>query len=281
VRSTRAKDVTRLREFESTRQLEQAIGAVSPLALFASSEPGYWLDPSDFSTMWQDSAGTTPVTAVNDPVGRITDKSGNGVVFTQATSANRPLLKQDSNGYYYLDFDGSNDYLGATANVNLSSTNKVSLFIAWRTKGYTGNQTTFLGGGYGTAGGISLFSEGGSSGEPPSLAATGSSNGYVYFCAQGVGNLLLAANVDISQSAFADEVQIRLNRGAVPCQYNAGPLGTGNFGSFQHKIGANHLAGGIAGGRLYGVILRGALTTGQAQKDTENWLNSKCGFLSS
>ncbi len=45
------------------------------LGLFASGEPGFWLDPSDLSTMYQDSAGTTPVTAVEQPVGLILDKS--------------------------------------------------------------------------------------------------------------------------------------------------------------------------------------------------------------
>ena len=45
------------------------------LGLFSNGEPGFWLDPSDFSTMFQDSAGTTPVTAVEQPVGLILDKS--------------------------------------------------------------------------------------------------------------------------------------------------------------------------------------------------------------
>lgn len=47
----------------------------SPLSLFAAGEQGVWYDPSDFSTMFQDSAGTTPVTAVEQPVGLILDKS--------------------------------------------------------------------------------------------------------------------------------------------------------------------------------------------------------------
>ena len=44
-------------------------------ALFAAGEQGAWYDPSDFSTMFQDAAGTTPVTAVEQPVGLILDKS--------------------------------------------------------------------------------------------------------------------------------------------------------------------------------------------------------------
>lgn len=43
--------------------------------LFASGEQGAWYDPSDLSTLYQDAAGTTPVTAVEQPVGLILDKS--------------------------------------------------------------------------------------------------------------------------------------------------------------------------------------------------------------
>lgn len=86
-------------------------------ALFAASEQGAWYDPSDFSTMFQDAAGTTPVTAVGQPVGRIKDKSGRGNHATQATSAARPVLQQDGAGKYYLAFDGVDDFIetsGAT-----------------------------------------------------------------------------------------------------------------------------------------------------------------------
>ena len=62
------------------------------LGLFSNGEPGFWLDPSDLSTMYQDSAGTTPVTAVEQPVGRINDKSGRGCNFTQSTAGVRPVL---------------------------------------------------------------------------------------------------------------------------------------------------------------------------------------------
>ena len=68
------------------------VGGFNPLSLFAAGEQGVWYDPSDLSTMYQDSAGTIPVTAVEQPVGRILDKSGRGNHATQATSANRPVL---------------------------------------------------------------------------------------------------------------------------------------------------------------------------------------------
>lgn len=48
--------------------------AWSPSALFASSEVGVWYDPSDLSTMFQESTGITPA-AVGQPVGLLLDKS--------------------------------------------------------------------------------------------------------------------------------------------------------------------------------------------------------------
>lgn len=47
----------------------------SPATLFAASEPGVWYDPSDLTTLFQDSVGTTPVTAAGQPVGLMLDKS--------------------------------------------------------------------------------------------------------------------------------------------------------------------------------------------------------------
>lgn len=46
----------------------------TPADLFKFGEQGLWLDPSDFATMFQDAAGTTPVTAVEQPVGLMLDK---------------------------------------------------------------------------------------------------------------------------------------------------------------------------------------------------------------
>ncbi len=47
----------------------------SPASLFAAAEPGTWYDPSQITTLFQDNAGTTPVTAPNQQVGLMLDKS--------------------------------------------------------------------------------------------------------------------------------------------------------------------------------------------------------------
>jgi Concanavalin A-like lectin/glucanases superfamily len=47
----------------------------SPASLFTSGVVGAWYDPSDYTSLFQDSAGTTAVTAVEQPVGLMLDKS--------------------------------------------------------------------------------------------------------------------------------------------------------------------------------------------------------------
>ncbi len=83
--------------------------AFDPLSLFAGGEQGVIYDVQNLSSMFQDSAGTTPA-VVDSPVGRINDLSGNGNHAVQATSGKRPILRQDFTGYY-LAFDGTDDFL--------------------------------------------------------------------------------------------------------------------------------------------------------------------------
>ncbi|MEG2434000.1 MAG: hypothetical protein RSB25_20415, partial [Acinetobacter sp.] len=44
-------------------------------SLFANSEQGFVYDPNDLTTMFQDAAGTVPVTGAGQPVGLMLDKS--------------------------------------------------------------------------------------------------------------------------------------------------------------------------------------------------------------
>lgn len=75
-----------------------------PLNLFADGKKGVWYDPSDITTLFQDVAGTIPVTKDGDPVGLMKDKSGNGNHATQSVSTARPAYK----GLYY---DGVDDFM--------------------------------------------------------------------------------------------------------------------------------------------------------------------------
>lgn len=74
-------------------------GVFDVVSLFRAGEQGVWYDPSDTTTLFQDSAGTTPVTASGQPVGLMLDKSGRGHHATQPTAASRPIYRRgDSRG---------------------------------------------------------------------------------------------------------------------------------------------------------------------------------------
>ncbi len=81
--------------------VEQSSLMFNPLANIVRSiiadANGAMLDPSDMTTLYQDAAGTTPVTAVEQPVGKILDKSGNGNHATQSVTASRPTLSARKN----------------------------------------------------------------------------------------------------------------------------------------------------------------------------------------
>jgi len=81
-----------------------------PLDLFASGETGGLYDISDLSTLWQDDAGTIPVTADGDIVALVLDKSGNGNDLWQTNASRRPIYRTDG-ASHWLEFDGAGDWL--------------------------------------------------------------------------------------------------------------------------------------------------------------------------
>lgn len=74
-------------------------GGFSPRKLFAAGTQGAWYDPSDYSTLFQDSAGATPVTAVEQSVRLMRDKSGNSNHATAPSDASRPVLRARYNNF--------------------------------------------------------------------------------------------------------------------------------------------------------------------------------------
>jgi len=85
------------------------------VSLFAAGQEGAWFDPSDLSTLFQDSAEppVTPVTTAGQSVGTMLDKSGNGNHARQTTTAARPTY-QTGAGLHWLNFDGVDDSMRFT-----------------------------------------------------------------------------------------------------------------------------------------------------------------------
>lgn len=105
----------------------------SPLSLFSNGEQGAWYDPSDLSTLYQDAAGTSPVTADGDPVGLMLDKSGNDNHASQSSAYSRPIYRTDA-ALHWLEFDGKDDYLSVTNGADIIS-GQPYLFATLATQG--------------------------------------------------------------------------------------------------------------------------------------------------
>lgn len=215
-------------------------GAFSPRLLFTKGEAGAWYDPGDLSSMSQDSSGAVPA-AVGQPVGRIGDKSGRGNHAVQSVAAARPMLRQDSGGALYLEFDGVDDCLKAVFAI-AQPWERVS---AIRQLSWTGADRA-LGGGNVSAGVLYQVV-----GSPVLRMHSGA-------------DLELAPDLAIGTTGVVSErhdgtaSRIALNNGA-PAIGNAGTVAPGGV-----TLGANF--GGNANGnvRIYGLVV-----VGRILKDSE------------
>ena len=242
-------------------------------ALFGAGEQGCWLDPSDFSTMFQDSAGTTPVTAVGQPVGRILDKSGRGNHATVAAAGSRPTLEQDASGRYFLLFDGIDDFL-QTGTIT-PGIDKAQVFAGVR-------KLSDVGVGSLLAISADPTTNNGSLGilAPETAAANTyhvSSRGTAMATATGSGfaapiTSVLTGLGDIS----GDSTILRVN--GTQAAINTADQGTGNFLTYPHFIGR---LGGTSlpfNGRLYQLITRfGANLSADRIAQTETFVNQRTG----
>jgi hypothetical protein len=242
----------------------------NPAQLFASGEQGAWYDPSDLSTVFQDAAGTVPGT-VDQPVGRILDKSGRGNHATQATSAQRPTLRQ-SGGLYYLDFDGVDDHL-FTASFN-GATSTAQTFAGVRKLNNEGTIVETLGSPI--TNGLILW--------------TSNTNTSWRFNARG--NRAFDANdvVAINNTPAPDTAvlagwidldggpaRLRKNRGAIQESVST-TWGTGPFMSRPLYMGRRFNGTSPLSGRIYSLIVRfGSTQTEEERAQVENWVAAKTG----
>lgn len=87
--------LTRNEQLRLMEELDKRAGATSldtlTLKTFNNNQEGFVYDPNDLSTMYQDAAGTTPVTAVGEPVGLILDKRKGSTTGANLHTAATPL----------------------------------------------------------------------------------------------------------------------------------------------------------------------------------------------
>lgn len=240
--------------------------------LFSAGEQGLWLDPSDFSTMWQDSGQLTPVTAVGQPVGYIADKSGRGNHCVQATSGSRPTLQMTAGGQYYLLFDGVDDSLATASTVDFTATDEMTVIAGVRklvdNVAYTVIvELSTLTGGVNTGtfvlapnvGTYEHFSYG-------NVLASASASGFT----APVTNVV-SALADIS----GDSIIVRAN--GVQAAQSTANQGTGNYGNYTLFIGRRGSSTLPFNGHLNQLIVRGRTTSGTTLTRAERFVGTKTG----
>ena len=241
-------------------------------SLFSNGEQGFFYDPNDLSTMYQNAAGTIPVTAARQPVGLIKDKSGRNNHAFQTVSASRPILQRNATtGAYYLAFDGVDDFLQSN-NIDFTARDKVSLFTGVRRLSDVGVST------------IAEFSA--NSGlNTNSFYLVALSNGAPQFNSRGSGNsatvssqrfpapapVVISSVGDISGKVS----KIRANGGGYAV--NVGDQGTGNYGNHPLYIGRRGGAALSFNGHIYGLIGIGKLVSDNEIVNIEKELAKRVG----
>ncbi len=239
----------------------------SPSALFANGEEGAWYDPSNLSSMKQNSDGTVDA-AVDSPVGYIEDQSGNGNTAIQATSDKRPTLRQ-SGSLYYLEFDGANDCL-VTGAIDFTGSDQMSVFSGARKTGTSSQVVAELSASISAnAGTFRLFatntlwrySSKGSS------IVNGSASGYT-----SPNTSILSGTSDISE----DQLTFRVD-GAVKSTPTTNQ-GSGNYGNHVLNIGSRDNGASLPlTGHIYGLVVRDTVSTADEIASIESYMATKSG----
>ena len=246
----------------------------SPGWLFSSAGPGFWFDPSDPNTLFQDTAGTQPVTAVGQTVARMLDKSGRGNHATQATAAKRPTWQVDSGGRGYLSFDGVDDAM-ETAAIDFTGTDEVFLCAGVRklsdaaagvlaefSPSVSSNNGSFLL--YAPTSAATRYSFG-SRGTTLRLGST-TSDAYL-----SPHTAVLSGLGDIS----GDVCRLRINGAQIA--ESVLDQGTGNYGNFALYIGGRGGTSVYTNSRLYGLIGLGRTPSEAELAQAERWMAARTG----
>jgi len=249
-------------------------GGFGPASLFAAGEAGFWGEVNP-STLWQDVARTLPVTAAGQSVQSwMLRTAAGGVIYaTQAATGNAPQYQIDGNGRGFLLFDGIDDWLQTPA-INFSATDEVTVIAGVRKLSDAARAMLVEI----TSGGAQTFRL-----EAPSGAGLQQYNYYSRGSlvpspdsASFLGVAAPVTSVVSGQSKIAtDTLTIRVN--GVAGTSSTGDQGTGNYANDIVFIGRRAGTTLPFNGRIYSLIVRGALTSGVTLTNAEAWSNARTG----
>lgn len=254
----------------------------TPLDLFGLGSQGFWYDPSDLSTLFRDVAGTVPVTAVGQPVALMLDKSGRGNHLSISVPASCPILRQNATtGAYYLETDGADDYM-VSAPINLTSTDKITVFCGVRKLSDATTFPVILETGVTAAdvGSFHLYANSSTTARGYAFAATGLTQVWRRMTTDYAApdSAVLTAVGDL---AAMGDLAVPQRRNGVPQALSMGggtSTGGGTFGKlplYLFRRGGTTLPWA---GHFYGLIGLGRLPTATETLRAERWLARKVGI---
>jgi hypothetical protein len=246
-------------------------------SLFASGEKGAWFDASDLTTLFQDSAGTIPVTAVGQKVGKWLDKSGNNNHAVQATLANQPTYQIDNEGNPNVTFTKLGTQL-VTPSINFTGTAQMMVCVGINVLDSSSAGVALeLGSDVNSVNGSFL------------VGAPGASTDHSFYL-RGTSTIRAAINnvvdgddiftglLDISQATKELELIPRLNFTQLTgsqITWTGTTAGTGNFGNLPLYLGSRSGITTPYGGKIYSIVVRGALTNTLQVYQTEAYTDSR------
>lgn len=248
-------------------------------SLFAAGEKGAWFDAGDLSTMFQDVAGTIPVTAVGQYVGKWLDKSGNGNhAVAAANNTTRPTYQIDNEGNPNVTFTKSPATQLFTPSIDFTLTAQMTACVGLNVlDSSSAGIALVLGSDISSVNGSFLFGA-------PSAVADHS----LYL--RGTSTLRAAVNnvvdgddiitglFDISQATKELEIIPRLNFVQITgsgITWTGTDAGTGNFGNLPLYIGSGAGLATPYGGKIYQIIVRGAASTTTQVYQIETFTDAK------
>jgi hypothetical protein len=248
------------------------------LSLFQANVIGVWFDASDLTTLFQDSAGTIPVTAAGQPVGKWLDKSPNTRHATQSISSSRPTYQIDPYGYPYLEFDGVDDFM-VTSAINFSATQKITTTVGLLVDPTKVTAAIAIELGTNTNSVNGSFNIGApSSTADHSFNLRGTSTLTARVDNIVEGDDVLTGLFDISQVTKELEITARLSgqtETGSQITWTGTNAGIGNFGNLPLYIGSRAGTSLFFKGHMYQIFVRDRISTSIENYQTEVFTNFK------
>lgn len=247
---------------------EKPFGDADIQAMFANGKKGFWYDPYDLNTMFQDDTAEIPVAALEQTVGMIMDKSGNNNHATQNTASRKPFV--NSSG---LSFDGVDDGL-FTPNIDLTQSTNLTIIVLSKRLSNTLNQTILAS--------SSLFSTNSGAVLLDSTVSTTTSR-LAYSDANLVNRNLVSSvensrNKNVLTVAKIDLVtkHLSLKEDEAVVSSTISALTSANFGNFVWNIGRRNGSNAFNGYISQMLMINRALTEFETAKLTA-YFNKKAG----